>query len=332
MENKRYRIHSVIVFVIAQIAWLTLVVLWVYLYLSNYIIVKRALSGLSIKILAGRINILVLIGGFFLLLMILGGMYFIFIFLAKQVDTTRAYDNFIANVTHELKSPLASIQLHLETLKKRNVERTKQRELIDLMLKDTDRLRGLIETILKISMIEQKKMIYNFDVYEIGETIIPVINEVVSCVKLDRGRVKIEGAPRGKVLLDLDAFKIVVRNLVENAVKYSVGELELVINLYIKHDKLYLDFIDNGIGISPKDKKRIFNKFLRLESKNIPNVKGTGLGLYMVREIVKGHKGKIDVWSEGEGKGSTFQVIFPLFKERDKENVIKEKNIKELEK
>ncbi len=316
MEGKKYGIQSVIVFVIAQIAWLTLVVLWVYLYLSNYIIVKRALLGLSIKILAGRINILVLIGGFFLLLMILGGMYFIFIFLAKQVDTTRAYDNFIANVTHELKSPLASIQLHLETLKKRNVEREKQSELIDLMLRDTERLRGLIDTILNISMIEQRKMVYNFEVYDIRETIIPVINEIASCVKLNTGRIEVEGMPEGKVLLDLDAFKIVVRNLVENAVKYSVGELRLIIKLYVKHNKFYLDFVDNGIGISPKDRKRIFNKFSRLESKNIPNVKGTGLGLYMVKEIVRGHRGKIDVWSEGEGKGSTFQVVFPLFKEK----------------
>ncbi len=323
MERKRFVIHPVIVFVVAQIAWLTLVILWGYLYLSNYIIIKRALSGLSIKILAGRISVAVLLSGFFLLLMVLGGMYFIFIFLTKQVDITKAYDNFIANVTHELKSPLASIQLHLETLKRRNVEEEKRRELIELMLRDTERLKSLIDTILNISMIEQKKMIYNFKIYDIEETIVSTVNEIANCTHLNEGQIVINGNPKGRILLDLESFKVVVRNLIENAVKYSGSDLKLYIDIYVRGGKLYLRFKDNGIGISPKDRKKIFNKFLRLDNENIPNVKGTGLGLYMVREIIKAHSGRVQVYSDGIGKGSTFEVVFPLYRGRKEESVRK---------
>ncbi|RKX80535.1 MAG: sensor histidine kinase, partial [Spirochaetes bacterium] len=121
MKHRVSFAHPVIVFIIAQIAWISLVGMWIYLYISNWIILKKVGTKFSIEILTDRVNIFMLISGIGLLLLILGGMYVIFIYLVKQVDIAKSYDNFIASVTHELKSPLASIQLYLETLKKRSI-------------------------------------------------------------------------------------------------------------------------------------------------------------------------------------------------------------------
>ena len=148
-------------------------------------------------------------------------MYLIFIYLAKQINLTKLYDNFIANVTHELKSPLASIQLYLETLNLRKVLPTKEKEFIDLMLKDTDRLKNIINSILEISRLETKGIAHNFYVYDAEEITKTLIDEAIDQFKLDEKVIKITGHAPCQCVVDRGALKIVLDNLIENAIKCS---------------------------------------------------------------------------------------------------------------
>jgi len=240
-------------------------------------------------------------------------MSLIFIYLTRQMNLTRMYDNFIANVTHELKSPLSSIQLYLETMDSRNVPTEKQKKFLDLMLNDAERLNNLINSILDISALEKKRVAYNYHVYDVDFLIRELIDESISQFKIDGKSVTITGKASCECVIDRSALKIVINNLFDNAIKYSKEPAKLTIDLTCNEKYAVLTFSDSGIGISHNEQKMIFRKFQRIYNRNIPNVKGTGLGLYWVQEIIKYHGGNISVYSEGENKGTTFRIELPIY-------------------
>ncbi|MEJ2545606.1 MAG: histidine kinase dimerization/phospho-acceptor domain-containing protein [Calditrichaceae bacterium] len=135
MRKRNSLLYYVLVFTSAQIAWLSLVGLWIYWYVSNYVIMTKVGETVSPQIVSETSNVFALVSGLILLVLISVSMSLIFIYLTKQMNITRLYDNFIANITHELKSPLSSIQLYLETLNSRNVPENKKKEFIQLMMK-----------------------------------------------------------------------------------------------------------------------------------------------------------------------------------------------------
>jgi signal transduction histidine kinase len=114
-------------------------------------------------------------------------------------------------------------------------------------------------------------------------------------------------------VIDIEGLKTVFDNLIDNAIKYSLQPVTINVKISCNTQKVVIEFTDNGIGIPPKELKKIFNKFHRVYHQNIPSVKGTGLGLYQVKEIIKNHGGKIYVFSEGEGKGTTFKIELPIY-------------------
>jgi len=305
--------HPVIIFVSAQLAWISLVGLWIYWYISNYIIFQTVGDRISPQLASKSINVFSLVVGLVLLAAILVGIYLIFIYLNRQQNLNKLYDNFIANVTHELKSPLASIQLYLDTLNLRQVPPDQQQKFISLMLKDTQRLNNLINSILKLSALEQKKIAHDFHVHAVEKLTTNLIDEAIEQYKLPPGAITITGSVSCYCVIDRNAFKIVFDNLIDNAIKYSQNELKLVIHLKTTAKKCIFEFIDQGIGIQPKGQKKIFNKFYRINHSNIPNVKGTGLGLYWVREIIRYHGGKVTVFSDGLYCGTTFRIELPIY-------------------
>lgn len=315
INNKNSLVFYITIFILAQIAWMSLLGLWIYFYVSNYLTIAKVGDQLSPQINIDTPNALVFAGGIVLIVAIATGIAILFRNLGLQIKLTKMYDNFIDNITHELKSPLASIQLYLQTLDSREVPKEKQKEFLQSMLQDSKRLQNLIDSILEISALEQKRIAHTFEIYKSGEIFRKLLNDSKKQFKLSDDNFIINGDPEANCIIDANAIKIVIDNLVDNAIKYSTGITKLKTNLELVGNKIILKFSDNAIGIPAEEQKKIFNKFHRIYSSDIPSVKGTGLGLYWVKEIIKIHGGKISLKSEGINKGSEFILEFPVYKE-----------------
>ena len=314
MKKNRSLFYLIPAFVFAQFAWLGLLGLWIYWYVSNYLIIKQVGEKLTPQIVIDSPNVFIFVGGIILIVCIAIALFFIFRNLTIQLKLTRLYDNFIANITHELKSPLSSIQLYLETLSIKEVSPEKRSEFLGIMMKDANRLKKLIDSILEISRLEQKRIAHNYHIYNADSIIIQLISASVEQFRLNPSSINISGSASFKCVIDKDAMQIVFDNLIDNAMKYSAKPLEIQIKLSTNIKKrIVIELQDNGIGIETKNYKIIFNKFHRISNRNIPNVKGTGLGLYWVKEIIKFHGGKISVSSEGLNKGTCFKIELPIY-------------------
>jgi len=313
MKKKHSLFYHIVIFVLAQLAWLSLLGLWIYWYVYNYIVFEKVGDQVSPQLSYDITNVVPFVIG----LILLSGLSFttslIFRHLNVQLRLTKLYDNFISNVSHELKSPLSSIQLYLETLKERNVLPDKQKEFIDLMRTDVNRLNNLISSILEISALEQKKLAHDYQVQEAESTIINLLKESTGQFRLPDDVININGSAPCKIVTDSSAMKIVLDNLTDNAIKYSAGSVKIDVKLSCNQKKFLIEFSDIGIGIQPGELKKVFNKFHRIQHNNIPNVKGTGLGLYWTKEIIRNHGGKISVLSEGENKGTKFTIELPVY-------------------
>jgi two-component system phosphate regulon sensor histidine kinase PhoR len=287
MRGKNSLFYHILIFVVAQLVWLSLLGIWIYWYVRNYLVYEKVGEKVSPQIIYDVQNALPFILGLILLIGLSFITSLIFRRLNVQLKITRLYDNFIGNVTHELKSPLSSIQLYLETLKQRNVPAEKQKEFIEMMTKDADRLQGLINSILEVSAHEKGKLAHDYQVYSADSLIKKILEESFERFRVEKENYRISGKADCEIRASRDALKIVFDNLIDNSLKYSVKQpfIEVIINCNPKF--LTIEFADNGIGISPNEQKKIFNKFYRVYGKDIPSVKGTGLGLYRVRELIK---------------------------------------------
>jgi len=330
MNRRRHSFaYNLVIFVLAQIVWLAVLLLWIYWYVSNNIIFEQVGEKVAPQIVYDAPSVFPFVGGIVLLTGLSISLVLIFRHLNIQIKLNALYDNFIANVTHELKSPLSSIQLYLETLNSREVTEEKKKEFYGLMMHDAERLKNLVNSILEIASMDKKKNYKDFEVYKADETIKKIILESAAQFQLVEGSIKFSGDAGCDILLDRNSIKTVFDNLVDNSIKYSTRPLEINIKFKRNTKRAEIEFSDNGIGIPAEEIKKIFQKFHRIYDKDIPNVKGTGLGLFVVREIIKNHKGKIFAFSEGKGKGSKFKIELPIYTEKKKsakENIKDYKN------
>lgn len=313
MRNRRRLLSfSIVLFVLAQLTWFALLGLFVY----RFFIARNMASQMgqvSIHVDSTATSLVILVGGCILYVAVSVALAIIFKNLSSQLRLTGMYDTFIANVTHELKSPLASINLYLETLKMRDLSKERLHEFVDMMLKDATRLNNHINSILKISAMEQKKELFEFHIHRANAVISKVVDEIRTQYQLTDESLQFKGRAPHKCVIDQNALYIVFNNLVDNALKYTLDRPHIVVELSSTAKYIVIMVSDNGIGIAPKDQKKMFKKFHRIENKNVPNVKGTGLGLYWVREIIKFHAGSIRVHSDGIGHGTTFTIKLPIY-------------------
>jgi signal transduction histidine kinase len=237
------------------------------------------------------------------------------IFLLREIRRNEQHEAFINSVTHELKTPVASMKLYLQTLQNRQVDDMKRQQFYGTMLEDCDRLLGTIEQVLRAGQLGARPGHPSKSPIALEQMVQECLAVAQTRHHLPDGALtykEIQGAGAGRrVLGDEDELRAVVTNLIDNAIKYSGPQVQVEVELdQADEQAVNLRVRDHGIGISEVDKKRIFKRFYRIPGA-AGRVKGTGLGLFIVRTAVKRHKGRVFVESAGAGHGSTFTVHLP---------------------
>lgn len=246
---------------------------------------------------------------------IIAGLVLNTIFLVREVRRNEQQDSFLNAVTHELKTPITSIRLYLETLERRKLDESQRQTFYRVMLEDTDRLLGTVEQVLKAGEVRGENTRKSWQEVNFRK----IIQEGVELARvrhaLPEEALRFASAPPGEevtVLGNPVELRTVVANLLENAVKYSGPVRNIAVEVLTPNeDTVLLRVHDRGVGIPRAELKRIFRRFYRVHNGSTEQVKGTGLGLFIVRSIARRHGGDAFAESLGEGRGSTFTVRLP---------------------
>ena len=310
MQRLKNLFNPIITLIVVQIVWIILVVLWIIWFLGRHYELRKFAEKYRPELVPTHINWPVLVGGLIMLAFILFGLYVIFIYWRRQSRLYAEQKTFISQITHELKSPLASIRLHLETIRLRNPPPDKMERFLDTMLVDTERLNTLISNFLMAAKLEQRPANAGLTSIDFSVFVDKFINDyqlhlpVVNSLTL-----RLEPGILAKI--DVEGMEMVLRNLLENAFLYSTASPEVQVELCRSGKNCTLTVTDNGRGIDSKELKNIFRMFYRVRTAG-ETIRGTGLGLYIVKSIVERHKGSIKVKSAGPGKGSSFIITLPM--------------------
>ncbi len=303
-----------------QLVWVLVVVFWIYWFVGRHQELRRLAQQYKPDLLTGySFDWLVLAEGLALLVAILVGVYILFLYWQRQSALNRRQSDFISQVTHELKSPLASIRLHLETIRLRKLSPERMERFLDTMLDDTTRLENHINNLLMAAKLEHGS--------GGGERQSRDLSGFVTTF-LERKQLKLpEGGsltwriePDILVEFDPEGMAMALRNLFENAILYCLAspEIEVILNRE-GVNRCCLTFCDQGRGMEKEDLRKVFRMFYRVRTTN-ENIRGTGLGLYIVKSIIDRHGGQIRVTSPGAGKGTTFHITLPLARAKGKSN------------
>jgi signal transduction histidine kinase len=250
--------------------------------------------------------------GVLLLALIIGGVVANTIFLVREIRRNEQHDAFINAVTHELKTPLASIRLYLETLETRAVDESKRREFYRTMLEDSDRLLASIDQILRAGRIGLASRSVNLSTFDLGEVVAECVEYARKLHHVSPESLAFRPGPPARVRGDLDEVRAAVSNLIDNAVKYSGASPKIAVETAQADGKYAaVRVMDHGAGIPKSDLRRVFRRFHRVPGPLTARVPGNGLGLYIVRSVARRHGGRAWAESEGPGRGSTFVLELP---------------------
>ena len=254
---------------------------------------------------SAQVPVVWLLQGVILMAAVIGGAFAIFVYWTKvkALDTDRI--NFLSSVSHELLTPLSSIRLGLETMQIRELDKEHKNRFLSLMVGDTERLSELIDKILVATRIEKRKAFYKLQPRNLAADIRLFLRE--NSALLEDAVVDTHLEEDCHALLDPDAFKMVLKNLLQNAVQYSSPPAKIGVTLKRVAGDLMVEVVDAGEGIDPKSLKRIFGLFHRESSKR----GGTGVGLFIVKNIVRDHNGKVWADSPGPGQGTCIRLLLP---------------------
>ena len=246
--------------------------------------------------------------------LIIAGLIVYTVFLVREMGITEQQDSFLNSVTHELKTPIASIRLYLETLQSREVGDAQRKEFYRIMLQDADRLQHTVEQVLRAGVARQRRKLEHRAPVDLGWLVQECVDTARTRHHLVETAIVSTGSELHAPLVvsgDVDDLRTAIANLLDNAVKYSNGPPQISVQVAgPTPDTAWVRVKDAGYGIPKAQLGRIFNRFYRFQAPG-SQVKGTGLGLYIVRAIAKRHGGRVFAESAGEDKGATFTLELP---------------------
>ncbi|MBD1366133.1 GHKL domain-containing protein [Mucilaginibacter sp. ZT4R22] len=288
MKRSLVIFYAIIIYALAELMW------WGYMLVN--------LQPRRFAMIMGE-------GSMFVIVFLLGA-YHMHASVKKERKLMEQKKNFLLSVTHELKSPLASIKILLQTIQKRDLTKAQILDFIDKSLLDVERLDDMVENMLLASKIDNRSYTFPKAQFNLSVLVDSIVNrlQITKC-DCNQQIINAEIEPKIEITGDKFALTSVVTNLVENAVKYSKPCMAVDVKLFQKDGKVFFQVADHGIGISDSEKTRIFDKFYRVGSEDTRNTKGTGLGLYIVKEVLDKHQASIRV-KDNRPAGSVFEVVF----------------------
>lgn len=309
-----------VVYIVLQFLW------WEVLLVkqSNEIISEKqkiaALTSSDDTIIKSEINALqsqknkrvyMIVGeGTVFLLILLFGIHQVRKSIRKEQELTQQQNNFILSISHELKTPIAASKLQLQTLLKHDLEREKQLPLLNNAIKETDRLNKLVENVLLVSKMENNHLSINKENVNVSELLEQTVHRYFE-MYLENQWLTLNIEKNCVMNCDKDYLPSIFINLIENAIKYSNDNLSIIVNLKTINGQIVFSVADNGIGIPDNEKENIFQKFYRIGNEETRNTKGTGIGLFIVKQISDAHEAKITI-ENNKPTGSIFKMVFPV--------------------
>lgn len=315
MNQLKWIFHPILILIFSIVALGTSLTLYIYWYIEVSTGLKAVVEKFNLdsgQFMESHTWVVILVLSI-LVGIILMGIFIIFVYNQKTFQLYRLQHNFINNFTHELKTPVTSLKLYLETFIKYELSRDNQLKYINYMIQDVDRLSGNINRILNLARIESKIYGDDFVACDLVYTVERFYKNNIQLFRDCEINIYNPSNRSFSYRISPSLFEMLLMNLLTNAIKYNESHVPRVdITFEPGKDELRLRFEDNGIGIEKHEIKKIFRKFYQIGNSDNMSARGSGLGLYLVDSIAHIHKGRVKAESKGDGKGSIFTLILPF--------------------
>lgn len=315
MNQLKWIFHPILILIFSIVALGTSLTLYIYWYIEVSTGLKAVVEKFNLdsgQFMESHTWVVILVLSI-LVGIILMGIFIIFVYNQKTFQLYRLQHNFINNFTHELKTPVTSLKLYLETFTKHELSRDNQLKYINYMIQDVDRLSGNINRILNLARIESKIYGDDFVACDLVYTVERFYKNNIQLFRDCEINIYNPSNRSFSYRISPSLFEMLLMNLLTNAIKYNESHVPRVdITFEPGKDELRLRFEDNGIGIEKHEIKKIFRKFYQIGNSDNMSARGSGLGLYLVDSIAHIHKGRVKAESKGDGKGSIFTLILPF--------------------
>ncbi len=317
MRRSLWFLHPIFIFIFSIIALGLSLFLYIYWYVEVSTGLKAVIEKTNLdpqQFVAWQTWVVIMVLSI-LVGIILIGIFMIFVYQRKTQALYRAQHKFINSFTHELKTPTTSLRLYLETFIKHELPRDKQLKYLGYMFADVERLSENINGILNLARLEAKIFGGEFVVVDLVEKVEVFCKDNEQLFRGSDIQVNKERGVCYYCSINLSLFQMLLMNLLSNGIRYNESDRPQITITFSQTEKnVLICFVDNGIGFEQSQVKKIFRKFFQIERADWSHAGGTGLGLYMVEQVVKFHKGKISAQSEGLGKGARFTLSLPRIK------------------